>query len=163
MFQLVPTADMDKCGQLVALPMKDGFAVTAYTTAARAKGYPVILIPGYTAGQELVATIASSGVNAIPCLVGIAVDNVAATSIGLWQITGRAEALVYDTSTLAAGAMLELLTATSVAGLTTAASTSLADHTAAVLVDAVTAAENSGSPVLKTVILNPVPHNCESS
>ena len=155
------TAGNDVCGIVFPLPDKKGEGVVAYnvTGSAVVVGQPVLLTYCQTAGREVSA--AAPATMAFAVRVGIALEAIAAAAIGKFQISGLAEALVDDTSTLAAGRFLEVLnTGTYLVddGATTRAATSVG-----VLKDAVTAAEGSGSAVLKTVLMLPEGHTIAAS
>ena len=143
---------VDKCGVVVSLPRYSGMAVSAYSASARAKGAPVFLVYGYTAGQEVVATTPTTTTR---CEIGFAVDAVAAGKIGLFLVSGKNfPALIDDTSDVALGRCLEVITA-GVSLIDAGTSTYAALTVHAILEEAVTAAEGGGSPVLKNVMVPP--------
>ena len=154
--------DNGDVSRVFPLPNKKGMAVTAYNGSGGtfAIGQPVLLSNGSAAGLE--TTALAPATKAFPVWVGITIEaSVADTKIGKFQITGEVEALVDDTSTLATGAGLEVLNAG--VALVTDGGTVVAATTAAYLRDAMTAAENDGSPILKTVVLNGTPHTIAGS
>lgn len=160
-FTTGPT-DVSDVGRVSPLPNKKGMFVTAYNASggSLAVGQPVLLRNAHTAGREVSAYTAATA--AFPVWVGVLIDSsaLASGSIGKFQITGECEALIDDTSSIAAGRAVELINA-GVSFIDNGAS--LTDETAAWLRDAVTAAEGSGSPVLKTVVLEGRPHHIEAS
>jgi len=144
-------AGNDIAGVIYSLPIKQGEAIKAYNAVGSAlvKGRPYLISYGYATGQEVKASTPAT--MAFPVMLGFALENTAAGAIGSFQISGYCEALVVGTGNLSAGRMLEAIN--SATYLTDDGATTRAATSAAVLVDAVTANENSGSPVMKTVYL----------
>jgi hypothetical protein len=155
-------SDKSDVGRVCPLPNKKGTYVTAYNASGGtlAIGQPALLSNAYTAGRE-VSALAPATKN-FPVWVGIVIEAaVAAAAIGKFQITGEVEALVSDTSSLSAGRGLEVLNAGT--SLVDDGDTVVLTTTAAFLRDAVTAAENGGTPILKTVVLNGMQHTIAGS
>jgi len=145
------TVGNDIAGVIYSMPNKQGEGIKAYNNVGSALvvGSPYLLSYGYVAGRELMA--GTPATMNFPVMVGIALEAVAIGAIGSFQISGYCKALVDDTGNLAAGRMLEVLN--SATYLTDDGATTRTTTSAAVLVDAVSAGENDGSPVMKTVYL----------
>lgn len=143
------TAGLDKCGSVVQLPDKQGEAVAAYVVSAVAQGLPLLLTYTQTEGREV--TGIAPATMAFNVRVGVALEAIAAGKIGLVQISGLAECLCDETGALSAGRCMRVIDAATY--LTDDGGTSRTASTLGFLVDAITADENSGTEVLKTVMM----------
>ena len=158
---LTKTSGDDVAGRMFPIPGKQGTGVYLYNGSGSqiSAGQPVMVVYAVTAGQEMKA--AAPATSAFVVYTAIALENVADAAMGKFQISGLAEALVDDTSTLAAGRFLEILNAGTY--LVDDGGTSRKTTSAAVLKDAVTVGEGSGSAVTKTVMLIGEPHTISAS
>jgi hypothetical protein len=139
------------------IPDKSGVGVTLYNAAAAAKGQPFLVVPTVTADQEFTAGAPVTGEYSTvgQRMVVVAMDAYAAGTIGKYQISGICEVLIRDTASATAGHFIRVDNGETSFETTSGATQTVAS--VAMLVDAVTSAEGSGSPVLKTAILLGIP------